>query len=424
MLVGYPDDSISLFDESSLIPEFYCRKHKAIGLNGCHNKGKCQYSGSCYANLHKTPITPYAEIENITTLPWLEKNTKEPLRIKINDKQISEVSDQFNDESETYILPEHNEGLVIKKYWDFIKDYHVHPESKYDDEEGNPCGKLSKGILQRTHVKPTKIMQIGKETNTLQDSEEKDILPEEQLWDDMILTYQQEEMEKSRSKIDLEQWKNLLPILKEKAKPRKVWAERLGICSDTFKQLLAEKHNPSVELFQKILAACKEEKFKIPKPSQPIPRRFKNESRGHIFPLESKVNNLRIDQETVLAKLDKYVFELYGTKYLDTKPTEVKEVLKQWQKSLDIAVSEEKKKAAEGPLKVKGILLDDKDRNLVEFELEDIIEHWKRRIKGRNYSTLVVRTKDGKVYEVLKKYNNHLLKNLKSLNGVKNISLF
>ena len=73
-----------------------------------------------------------------------------------------------------------------------------------------------------------------------------------------------------------------------------------------------------------------------------------------------------------------------------------------------MVVAEEKKKAAEGPLKVKGIRLSDKERQLVEFDLADIVAYRARRIKGRNYWTLVVRTKDRKVYEVLQKYNKEL----------------
>ena len=106
-----------------------------------------------------------------------------------------------------------------------------------------------------------------------------------------------------------------------------------------------------------------------------------------------------------------FIFTLYGTEYLDTKPASVKDTLKQWRVALKYLVVKEKKKAAEGPITVKGIRLSDKDRQLVEFDLGDIVAYRARRVKGRNYVTLCVKTKDRKVYEVLQKNNKHLSNN-------------
>lgn len=244
----------------------------------------------------------------------------------------------------------------------------------------------------------------------MQDVEEKASLPEEQDWETMILNYEQEEKKKSKSNIDLEQWKNLLPILKEKGKPRKLWAERLEISERYLKQLLAEEYFPSKDLFKKVLTLAKENKWPRVMPSKPKPMRFKDDDQGNVMPLNWMVKNLRVSRETVFNELGDYTFTLYGTEYLDTKPDAVKEKLKLWRNALKSSVAEEKKKAAEGPLKVKGILLSDKERKLVEFDLADIVAYRARRVKGRNYWTLVVRTSDRKVYEVLQKDNKELFR--------------
>jgi len=81
--------------------------------------------------------------------------------------------------------------------------------------------------------------------------EEKASLPEEQDREEIILTFEQEEIKKSESNIDLVQWGNILLILKEKVKPRKVLAQRLGISERYFKQLLAGEYCPSKDLFVK-----------------------------------------------------------------------------------------------------------------------------------------------------------------------------
>lgn len=412
MLVAYPENSGSLFGENTLVSEFYCREYKSIGLNGCQNKGKCKYAGSCFANLHKIPITPFAEVQDITQLPWIEKNTKDSLRVQVSGNRSIHAKGKSNlDESERmYVLQDEAKFITIKNYWDFIKDYHLHPESKYDDGDENRCSKLSFGLLQRTHVLATKILHIGKETNTLQDVEEKASLPEEQDWKDMTLSYEQEEKKKSKSSIDLEQWKNLLPILKEKAKPRKTWAEQLEISERYFKELLAGKYNPSKELFEKILVLAIENNWPRVKPSRPKPMRFKEEVQGNIMPLNWMVKNLKISGETVFKELGNYIFTVYGTEYLNTKPDAVKATLKLWRNALKNSVAEEKKIAAEEPLKVKGVHLSDKERKLVEFDLRDIVAYRARKVKGRNYWTLVVRTKDRKVYEVLQKDNRSLFR--------------
>jgi hypothetical protein len=141
--------------------------------------------------------------------------------------------------------------ITIKTYFDFIKDYHRHPELKYDGEDGQNCGKGTKGLLQRTHVMATRVKHIGKETNTLHDDEagEGTALPDELNVEIDILHYEQAEKARhSKTKIDEGQWQELILILKQKAKPQKDWADKLEITLDYFKQMLAGKRNPASEL--------------------------------------------------------------------------------------------------------------------------------------------------------------------------------
>ncbi len=49
-----------------------------------------------------------------------------------------------------------------KTFWDTFREYLDHPESKFDG---------SIGILERKHVRVTKVMHIGKESNNLDESE-------------------------------------------------------------------------------------------------------------------------------------------------------------------------------------------------------------------------------------------------------------
>lgn len=124
MLVAYPENSDSLFEENTLIPEFYCREYKSIGLNGCQNKGKCKFAGSCFANLHKIPITPLADVQNVTHLPWIEKNTKGPLTIKVSESRSVRTKEEsnFGDEIEKmYVLKDKERSITIKSYWDLIR---------------------------------------------------------------------------------------------------------------------------------------------------------------------------------------------------------------------------------------------------------------------------------------------------------------
>ena len=59
----------------------------------------------------------------------------------------------------------------VKTYGEALQEYEVHPESKYADATGDPCGKQTVGLLQRRHVRIDLIRYIGKESNNLEDVE-------------------------------------------------------------------------------------------------------------------------------------------------------------------------------------------------------------------------------------------------------------
>jgi hypothetical protein len=60
----------------------------------------------------------------------------------------------------------------VKTYGDVLREYEYHPESKYADAKGKPCGKQTVGLLQRRHVRIDEIKYIGKESNSLEEVEE------------------------------------------------------------------------------------------------------------------------------------------------------------------------------------------------------------------------------------------------------------
>lgn len=59
----------------------------------------------------------------------------------------------------------------VKTYGDVLLEYEYHPESKYADAAGKPCGKQTVGRLQRRHVRIDQIKYIGKESNSLEEVE-------------------------------------------------------------------------------------------------------------------------------------------------------------------------------------------------------------------------------------------------------------
>src|SRR5713226_6543587 len=59
----------------------------------------------------------------------------------------------------------------VKTYGEVLREYEIHPESKYADASGEPCSKQTVGLLQRRHVRIDQIIPIGKESNSLEEVE-------------------------------------------------------------------------------------------------------------------------------------------------------------------------------------------------------------------------------------------------------------
>jgi hypothetical protein len=61
-------------------------------------------------------------------------------------------------------------GLArVQTYGEVIESYEYHPEAKFADAQGEPCHKQTIGLLQRRHVRIGLLMNIGKESNSLEE---------------------------------------------------------------------------------------------------------------------------------------------------------------------------------------------------------------------------------------------------------------
>lgn len=64
----------------------------------------------------------------------------------------------------------------VKNYGDLLREYEFHPEAKCADATAKVCGKQSVGLLSRRHVLIELLRFIGKESNHLEELEEKSFL--------------------------------------------------------------------------------------------------------------------------------------------------------------------------------------------------------------------------------------------------------
>jgi hypothetical protein len=55
--------------------------------------------------------------------------------------------------------------IEVKCYGNIIGAYREHPEAKFVDHDGNPCDRLTRGLLRRSHVIANRHRYIGKETS-------------------------------------------------------------------------------------------------------------------------------------------------------------------------------------------------------------------------------------------------------------------
>src|SRR5262249_13013115 len=57
----------------------------------------------------------------------------------------------------------------VKTYGDVLDEYEYHPEAKSVDALGNPCGRSTKGLLQRRPILALRPALLGKESKRLDD---------------------------------------------------------------------------------------------------------------------------------------------------------------------------------------------------------------------------------------------------------------
>ena len=59
--------------------------------------------------------------------------------------------------------------VIVKSYGQVLRDYLLHPEHKFHGPDGQPCGRLTRGVLRRRPVHVRDLRYIGKEANKLDD---------------------------------------------------------------------------------------------------------------------------------------------------------------------------------------------------------------------------------------------------------------
>lgn len=431
-LVSYPQSGVL---NRTCVDRFYCRLHKKIGLNFCDQKGRCEYSKGCYANLHTIPISSFRkDFSDWNRFAWFDKNTKEPVKLQSSQnrsKYSIQKELQFKAEKDlketfpklkgaerlkklkwlkewhaknTMLQSNQTAGfckveVVIKNYFDFIGNYATHPELKYDGPDEQICRRDTKGLLQRTHVLVKSIKHIGKEAETIQDAEEEAILPEETGTQQMH--YQPTEKKTTAMRFTEKGWKHLLPVLREKAKPRKEWAGNLGITERHLKRILSQGKVPSPDLCERILEQCKAENISRPSSGKPTPARFE-ESPFLVSRLWDMAKQ-SVNMAEFESRFPKNTFALYGTKYVYETP-EVKAYMAEIREQKHEREKQEKVRAIHD-LKITGVDLVSADHPVVTFDVEDIVEFCAAHKVGKNYCQLNVKLKDSRIFSVPRKNN-------------------
>ncbi|SFH40376.1 hypothetical protein SAMN05660649_05085 [Desulfotomaculum arcticum] len=436
-LIGYSANQI--FSGSESISKFYCQKYHAIANNHCNNKNECEYKENCLANVHIIAITPYDRVKPWEQLTWFEKNTKEILKVKAN---------QFNEEKTLlkYWCPKDTiikEGVCqekvscnnincsrgsaiernapepgvtyLKTYNDFIENYNHHPETKFDDSTGKTCGKVTKGLLSPCYViaAPAEgkkaLLHIGKETNTIGTVEDLDTLPEENIIDKEIIQYEPKRTKKTS--IDIKQWEQLRDILKEKARPREVWASKIKVTTKYLQKMLAGKYNPSPDLYSLILEICQAEGIKIPSGKIALPVKFEESNKGYIYNLQAIAGSLGNTAEEGREIFKDYCFMLYGLEYVDISTEYCKGIIEAKQQKLQKEQQDHKVQKI-SCLKLIGEKFNRDTRTIDQFTLsiDDISKYRTRKKSGKRNNNIQVMLKNEAIYNVLLKDNPMVFK--------------
>jgi hypothetical protein len=69
--------------------------------------------------------------------------------------------------------------LSVIRLDEYIELYHQHPEAKAADQNGNPAGSDTVGLLRRLRVRTEKLVRIGKEIDRLDQDEGASLEPDQ-----------------------------------------------------------------------------------------------------------------------------------------------------------------------------------------------------------------------------------------------------
>jgi hypothetical protein len=107
------------------------------------------------------PIAPFeADLAKAKRLPWVDFNTGKPLRLDWHGSQMDGT-------------------LSVIRLNEYIELYHRHPEAKAADQNGNPAGPDTVGLLGRLRVRSEKLCRIGKEVDRLDQDEGASLEPDQ-----------------------------------------------------------------------------------------------------------------------------------------------------------------------------------------------------------------------------------------------------
>ncbi len=128
----------------------------------------------------------------------------------------------------------------VKTYGEVLREYEIHPESKYADASGKPCSKQTVGVLQRRRVRIEQIKYVGKESNSLEEVEAGLVHSAENVYTEYI--------DRRR-----DEWQTKILSALRKIPPP-ILVKMSGLSPTTIKDALAERSRP-YRKNQKLLAA-------------------------------------------------------------------------------------------------------------------------------------------------------------------------
>ncbi len=134
--------------------------------------------------------------------------------------------------------------VAIKSYRHVVAEYVSHPEPKSAGNDGEPCTRLTEGLLQRREISVGEILFVGKETNRLEDVQNGLVHD----WSEVSAIYRNPE---------LDPWKTeILPKLK--AIGCKSLAGEVGISTRAMRSILNGHSNPSGKTKAALLTALED----------------------------------------------------------------------------------------------------------------------------------------------------------------------